>query len=223
MDNLFATLVAATVAFAATNIDDIFLLAVYFTQVNKTFRPRHIVIGQYVGFVGIMAISALGFVGALLIPEWIIGLLGFAPIYMGIRGFIKGRQEEVADEAALVQPNAASKGLPGKLINPHILSVAVVTFANGGDNISVYIPMFAGKTLPELGAIMLIFMLGLGLWCYLGYTIGRQPMLKQLIQRFGHLIVPIVLIGLGVYILVESGTLTAIAQLVQGQAVVGHP
>jgi cadmium resistance protein CadD (predicted permease) len=37
-------------AFTATNLDDLVILTLLFSQVNATFRHRHVVIGQYLGF-----------------------------------------------------------------------------------------------------------------------------------------------------------------------------
>lgn len=209
-----AIIIATVVAFVASNIDDIFLLAMYFTQVNTTFRKRHIVLGQYLGFAGILGVSLLGFVGALVVSEQIIGLLGFAPIYMGLRRLAQGRKEPTVETPGILpQSTSQTRSLFSAFLNRQTYSVAVVTFANGGDNISIYIPMFAGKTLPELGIILMIFVALIALWCYLGYRLGNYPMLARIIEQYGHVIVPFVLIGLGIYILVESGSLEAILTL----------
>lgn len=199
-----ATVITAVVAFVATNVDDIFLLAVYFTQVNTTFRVRHIVLGQYIGFAAILAVSLLGFVGALLIPEAIIGLLGFAPIYIGIKRLLQKSQPSEAEPEVMIISETTSRR---SLFAAQTYSVAVVTLANGGDNISIYIPLFAGKTLLEVGLVVVVFALLIAVWCYLGYRIGNYPALSRLIHRYGHFVVPIVLIGLGIFILVDSGTI----------------
>lgn len=46
----------AIVAFAATNIDDIFVLTLFFAQ--KNLRRWHVVTGQYLGIAGLIAIRA---------------------------------------------------------------------------------------------------------------------------------------------------------------------
>jgi cadmium resistance transport/sequestration family protein len=215
MSDILATILAAAGAFAATNIDDIFLLAVYFTQVNATFRNRHIVLGQYMGFAAILGVSALGYLGALIIPEAIIGLLGFAPIYMGIRRLMQRQPDQPEPETVSVPAESAPRtaSIGAALFSPQTYSVALVTFANGGDNISVYLPLFAGKTAAELGITLAVFALLIALWCYLGYRLGNYPTLSQLIKRYGRIIVPFVLIALGLYILAESGTVTAFLDL----------
>jgi cadmium resistance protein CadD (predicted permease) len=91
-----------------------------------------------------------------------------------------------------------------------VLSVAVVTFANGADNIGIYTPLFASSTLPEVLVTLTVFYLMLFLWCLAGYFIARQPAMAKLLGRYGHIVMPLVLIGLGVFIVLESGTLSLV-------------
>lgn len=87
-------ILAGVSAFIATNIDDILLLTLFFSQVDGNFRKRHVVVGQYLGFIVLLFISLLGYFGALsLRPEWI-GLLGFAPIVIGINKLAQSQKRE---------------------------------------------------------------------------------------------------------------------------------
>ena len=47
-----------------------------------------------------------------------------------------------------------------------------------------------------------------GVWCALGYLLVNNKLLGGAIRRYGHLVLPIVLIALGAYIL--SGALVLI-------------
>lgn len=60
MYEFIVVIITAVVAFATTNLDDIFLLMLFFSQVNATFRSQHIVIGQYLGFAVLVGVSVLG-------------------------------------------------------------------------------------------------------------------------------------------------------------------
>jgi len=78
--------------------------------------------------------------------------------------------------------------------------VAGVTIANGGDNLGVYIPLFASAT----GAIPIyaaIFAVMTALWCWIGYRLVRNRWVGERLRRYGHLLLPYVLIALGLYIL----------------------
>jgi cadmium resistance protein CadD (predicted permease) len=164
------------------------------------------VLGQYLGFIIILALSMVGYLAGLVIPEQVIGLLGLAPIYIGVRQLLRGRDNASDDEVGELadQPKPQMTSWLATFLHPKTYSVAVVTVANGGDNISVYIPLLAGKTLPALGVTLIIFMILIGVWCFLGDRLGSNPILARLIQHYGHLLVPFVLIGLGIYILIES-------------------
>jgi len=43
----------------------------------------------------------------------------------------------------------------------------------------------------------------LAAWCIAGYLIHRQKAVAYTLQRWGHWIVPVVLIALGIYILLD--------------------
>ncbi|MFM6515115.1 MAG: transporter, partial [Microcystis panniformis] len=50
-------------AFVATNLDDILILTILFSQTGKLFRRRDIVIGQYIGFILLVIASLAGLFG----------------------------------------------------------------------------------------------------------------------------------------------------------------
>jgi len=61
-------------AFVATNIDDIFVLMMFFSSSyssSMTFPVRQIVLGQYIGIGLLVAISALGSLISLIVPPYI--------------------------------------------------------------------------------------------------------------------------------------------------------
>ena len=76
MEWIIGTVAIAVTAFTATNIDDILILTIFFAQVNSEFRPRHILIGQYLGFGLILLASLPGYLGGLVIDHKWLGLLG---------------------------------------------------------------------------------------------------------------------------------------------------
>ena len=208
MDELANVVLVAAVAFASTNIDDIFVLMLFYSQVNAVFRPKHIFIGQYLGFIGLIVISTLGYFGTLAIPREWIGFLGLAPIALGIRGLVRPREETANDEPTAPQTTArAGPSFIDALLNPQAYSVAAVTFANGGDNIGIYVPLFARGSVLDLTVTIGVFLLLVAVWCYLGAALAYHPTIAKMLDRYGHRIVPFVLIGLGIFILLESGAL----------------
>jgi cadmium resistance protein CadD (predicted permease) len=86
-----------------------------------------------------------------------------------------------------------------------ILTVAGVTFSNGGDNIGIYTPLFAKyNSAFEVIFISTIFMIMTAVWCIIAYYLVRHPLIATRTKKIGHIIFPLVLIGLGVYILLTS-------------------
>ncbi|WP_442778038.1 cadmium resistance transporter [Tumidithrix helvetica] len=197
-------IVAAVSAFVATNIDDIIILTIFYSQVSPTFRSKHIFIGQYLGFSALILLSLPGFLGGLVIPRTWIGLLGFVPIAIGIHTLISHQDDE--NHAQNTSPEFRSRSFLSSFFAPQIYHVAAVTFANGGDNISIYIPLFASSDLVGLGVILSVFFLLVGLWCYAAHLLTRYQPFARVLTRYGKAFVPYVLIGLGIYILIESRT-----------------
>jgi cadmium resistance transport/sequestration family protein len=202
------TIFAAIAAFAASNIDDIFLLMLYFSQSNQSFTKRHIILGQYLGIGLLVLLSLLGYFGAMLIPKEWIGLLGILPIILGIRQLLSKKEEEEIESIEGVNTDRA--GLVSAILSPQTYAIALVTFANGGDNVSIYIPLFAAQNLFGLTLIILVFALMIALWLYLGYSLGKYPIIMKLVKKYGHIAVPFVLIGLGIFILYENKSLSLV-------------
>ncbi|MGG0177606.1 cadmium resistance transporter [Gottfriedia acidiceleris] len=213
-------IISSIIFFAATNIDDIFLLMSWFSQAKTIEEKRYVVFGQYVGFIFILFFSLIGSFGALIISEAWIGLLGLFPVYLGMKQLIElyqerklrlrsvdgdiGCDDELDDTEEDVSTNRFS--WLKKVMNPNILKLATITFANGGDNIGVYVPYFSSKSIGEIILIVVLFLCLVAIWCYFGSLLVRHPIIAKGIERYGHIVVPFVLIALGIFILVENGT-----------------
>ena len=206
MSGLVTAIPTGVTAFIVTNIDDLAILTLFFTQVNATFRCRHIFIGQYLGFSALIIASLPGFFGGLIVPQPWIGLLGSMPIAIGINSLLK-REEDSSEEVK--ENTGQSEQSPIASFSPQTYSVAAVAFANGSDNIGIYVPLFASSTLESLLVILGVFFLLVGVWCYAAYQLTRLGTIANVLTRYSNTLVPFVLIGLGVLIVVESGTLSS--------------
>lgn len=204
-----AAITTAIAAFAATNIDDIIVLMLFFTQVNATFHRSHIVAGQYLGFTAIIVASLPGFFGGLIVPRTWIGLLGLVPIVIGISYLLKKTTDEVQEVAHFdLTPSKSVFSKIAGILSPQTYKVAAVTVANGGDNIGIYVPLFASNNIASLGVILCIFFLLVGVWCYLGYQLTRHRVVALVLTRYTSALIPFIFIGLGIFILIKSDTLT---------------
>jgi cadmium resistance protein CadD (predicted permease) len=207
---LISTLVIGISTALATTFDDNLYLTAFFGKVNRTFRPKHIVLGEFVGFTALVLASLPGFFGGLLIPSTWIGLLGLLPIIIGISHLMS--REDGGEEVQTVSMNFTSdarshrrkKSLWATLRDRQTYRVSAVTIANGGNNIGIYVPLFATSNLPSLGVILCVCYVSVGVWCCLSYFMTRNPLMAPLLTRYGRKIFPFVLIWLGFSILMKS-------------------
>jgi cadmium resistance protein CadD (predicted permease) len=149
------------IAFVATNIDDIFVLMMFFSSL--TFPVRQVVLGQYIGIGLLIAISVLGSLIALVVPTYIIGLMGIIPIAIGIKNLVEIRKKNKSASRQVVQDKKNRSSLS-------FLAVAAVTFSNGGDNIGVYVPLFSKYNIvSQIATLTAVFIAMTAVWCVTSY------------------------------------------------------
>jgi cadmium resistance protein CadD (predicted permease) len=187
----------AIVVFVSTNIDDVFVLVGFFA--DPEFNPVEIVMGQYVGISALFAISVVGSKLALAISPPYVGLFGLFPIALGAKKLFDLYRNR---EQRNIRP-AHSNHLRS---NARAATVALVTVANGADNIGVYIPTFAIHTGYQIGVIAVVFAVMTASWCFFAHWLVRHPALGAPIRRYSHRVTPLVLIGIGVLIIFEAGS-----------------
>lgn len=192
---MITTIAAAVAMFAGTNIDDIVVLTVLFVASASQGRPRawQIVAGQYLGLITLVAISVVAALGLVIVPQDWVGLLGVLPLSLGLWTLIRGLRSDDDDE-----PPVAATGMAG---------VAAITIANGADNIAVYTPVFRTLGAPQTALTIAVFLICVGIWCYAGSVLGTRRKVVDTLERVEHWLVPAVFIGLGIFILLESGVL----------------
>ncbi|WP_313608815.1 cadmium resistance transporter [Rhizobium sp.] len=196
---MLSTIGAAIALFVATNIDDIFVLLGFFA--DPKFRPRQIVTGQYLGIAALVAASIMASLVSLVFPSAYVGLLGVLPIVIGVKKLFDLRKSGEEDETAV----------PARRDLSNVISVAAVTVANGGDNIGIYTPVFATSTSFQIGIFAAVFMVMVGLWLAFAHWLVNHPSIGAPIRRFGHVIVPFVLIAIGGFVLYEAGSFSLIS------------
>jgi cadmium resistance protein CadD (predicted permease) len=76
----------------------------------------------------------------------------------------------------------------------------LITLSNGADNVGVYVPFFSVNR-SHLWLIFASYAFLVALWCMLGKWLGSHRVILNAVNRVGHLLVPIVFIGLGIFIL----------------------
>lgn len=212
---MIATIITSIISFIGTNIDDTFVLAVWFSQVDSHFQKKDVVIGQFVGFEFLVLISVFAAYGLSFLPTDKVGWLGVIPIIVGIQKWYQYRKKtaENPEETAVKKvinhdlKFRINKRLPHltHIIRTQMLSVAFVTISNGAGNLTVYIPLFTEYSIGELILTVVVFTIMTGVWCFIGYTIANLPFIKDKLEHYKEIIIPIVFVAIGVYVLWESG------------------
>lgn len=186
--------------FVSTNIDDIFLLAAFFS--DNELRVRAIVFGQCLGIGLLVVASCLVALFSLALPDGFVSFLGILPLYLGISklpALWTTTNDSEENGAIQAEEKSIERGTGSQIV-----AVSAVTIANGGDNLGVYIPLFA-SSLDAIPLFVIVFAILTICWCFLGFLLVNNQIIGQHIKRYGHKMLPVVLIFLGIHIL--SGVL----------------
>jgi len=188
----FASLLATgTTAFVASNIDDTFILILLFS--TPGLLVHNIILGQFLGILVLVIISSLAAFLTLAVPLFVIGLMGFIPIILGIKRLLELQEAPIKKKQFL------------KTEHLSLLLVSAVTISNGGDDIGVFTPLFAKYNTPaEVTILVILFMVMTGLWCIATFYFIKHPFVVSRVKYFSRIVTPFALICIGVYIILDS-------------------
>ncbi|HEW7061026.1 TPA: CadD family cadmium resistance transporter [Streptococcus pneumoniae] len=195
------TIISAIGVYISTSIDYLIILIILFAQLSQNKRKWHIYAGQYLGtglLVGASLVAA--YVVNFVPEEWMVGLLGLIPIYLGIRFAIVGEDAE-EEEEEIIERLEQSKA------NQLFWTVTLLTIASGGDNLGIYIPYFASLDWSQTLVALLVFVIGIIIFCEISRVLSSIPLIFETIEKYERIIVPLVFILLGLYIMYENGTI----------------
>lgn len=195
---ILSSVLQAIGLFIATNIDDIIVLSLFFARgAGQRGTTTRIILGQYLGFAGILGAAVLVSLGAgAFLPPEAIPYFGLIPLCLGLWAAWeawRGDDDDDDDEAKVEGKNVA------------VWTVAGVTFANGGDNIGVYVPVFLSVGPAAVVAYCIVFLLLVAVLVVLARFVATRRPIAEALERWEHILFPIVLIGLGFVILVSGG------------------
>jgi cadmium resistance protein CadD (predicted permease) len=192
---VYSTIGLAVVVFASSNIDNLFVLLGFFA--DPRFGARQVALGQYLGVAALLAVSTIASLAALLVPSPYIGLLGLVPLGIGVKKLVDDSNREA---------NSATRAMPGKF--GQTLMVATVTIANGGDNIGIYVPVFATQPTTALVIMTPVFALLVTVWLLFAHWLVNHRALGAPLRRCARLGTPLVLIAVGLSVIYRAGSLS---------------
>ena len=229
---VWATLQIAFAAGLATTFDDNIYLTAFFGEVNRTFRPIHVVVGEILGFSTLLVVSLIGYAAGMALPASTVGLLGVLPILIGIQNLIelvRESQRQARDTAfETIESSQSGERIAYKtgfrarrlslwdvLRDRKTYDVAVVSISNGSNNLSIYIPLFASLSQGKLLVVIPVLYLFIAAWLTLSFALTRMPGITLVLSRYAKVIFPFVLMWLGCRILSDSGAIGLIQHLWQ--------
>jgi cadmium resistance protein CadD (predicted permease) len=200
VSSLPAEIATAAALFAGTNVDDLVVLGVLSASAQAAtaesaspLRRWQLWGGQYAGFTVLVGLSLAAGRGLAVIPEHWLGLLALVPIALGVVRLAAAVRSQRSGEPP---PAPSAGGLGG---------VAALTIVNGADNLAVYTPFFAASDAGRIAVTLAVFAVGVALWCLAGWLLVRHSRAAQAVQRYGHWILPVAFILIGLYLLQELG------------------
>lgn len=195
------TIISAIGVYISTSIDYLIVLIILFAQLSQNKQKWHIYAGQYLGTGLLVGVSLVAAYVVNFVPEaWMVGLLGLIPIYLGIRFAIVGEGAEEEEEEI-------TERLEQSKANQLFWTVTLLTISSGGDNLGIYIPYFASLDWAQTLVALLVFAIGVIIFCELSRVLSSIPLISETIGKYKRIIVPLVFILLGLYIMYESGTI----------------
>ncbi|MEN3225133.1 MULTISPECIES: cadmium resistance transporter [Mycolicibacterium] len=193
---ILSSILPAIGLFIVTNIDDIIVLSLFFARgAGQRGTTARITAGQYLGFAGILGAAVLVTLGAgAILPPGLIPYFGLIPLALGLRAAWEAwRATDGGDDDAKVADKTVG-----------VLTVAGVTFANGGDNIGVYVPVFLSVGPAGVLAYCVVFLALVAVLIIAARFLATRRPIAEVLERWEHILFPIVLIGLGIFILISG-------------------
>jgi cadmium resistance protein CadD (predicted permease) len=183
----------SAVAFVSTSLDNLFLLMGL--MAGSRVRSRDAALGYGLALALILSIGVAGSYAADLIADGALRYLGLIPLTMGIGRAWKALRE--SKDAPTSDAAPAGRG---------IASVFGVMLANSGDSLAVFTPLMS-ETSDRLVFVIVATTLGMGaLWSLAARSVVRHPRLAPSLRAIDRYAVPLLLVGIGVYILTDTPT-----------------
>ncbi len=195
-------LVTTLLVFLATNIDFTLILTIVFAEIDHT-QDRFVYFGNLTAMTIIIATALImTFFVHFLPEEWMLGLLGLVPLYMGLKAFAELALPPKKQHHESLSTIGEQKG------NQLLRTILFMCLATSGDNVGIYVSLLAGKNKVEWILIFGLFMALTLLSLISAKRLAEMPVLSKEVQKHQRVIIPFLLVALGFFIMKDSGLLT---------------
>lgn len=182
-----------TITFLSVNLDFFFML-IFLLQKYELVK---VIIGYLLGVLTLMTVSYLiGRSLASFLPEWLLGALGFLPIYLAFHDNDETKK---------------NKEHKSQILNVFITYLSVCA----GCNLSIFLPVLAGESLPNfLKTLVFISVLTIAI-VILIKLIANIPIVSRIMKQYGEKLMKVCYIAIGLYVFWDSGLITHLLGLLK--------
>lgn len=106
------------------------------------------------------------------------------------------------------------KSIFHNILHPQALETALIVIGNSGDNIAIYVPLFATTSQFNLIIVFITFYCCISIMLAMSYCFTNFQFIEIFLKSFGDWCVPFLLIGIGIYILMKSVFLNLLLSVV---------
>jgi cadmium resistance protein CadD (predicted permease) len=198
-----AALVLVTAGgFVATNLDNLLILVGLLGAGGARHWP--ILLAFALAAAGALLVALLGGLAGTFVDPGQVGYLGLLPIALGCAQLYRNL---CVGESCASTPEERSDQAPGAGAEAGVvLATFLVMASNSGDSIALFLPLFAESRRDALVVEVATCLLMILLWCHLAKQAVRRPVLAKALQRQGRYLVPLLMIAVGGYVLLDTGT-----------------
>lgn len=176
----------AVTAYVSTNLDNLVLLA----SIAASQQARGPLLRGYAAssLIVLVLSGSFALLSLFLHPDHL-GYAGLVPIALGLRMLLRPARDVAAG------PAGASAQ-----------AIAVMLTANSTDTVATFGPLYAESEPLVVGTVILGFVLVSLLWGFLAVRVGARIGRSATIRRLAGKLTPLMMIAVGIYVLVDTGT-----------------
>lgn len=196
MNSFLAIVPVTAAAYIATNLDNFVLLV----SLLARFRSRPLAVAS--GYLACMGL--VGVVGFLIgeaantAPVEYLGFLGLIPVSIGVIGIIRlfpGRQDRGTGDARSIDSG-----------HTVFVTTLLAQLGNAADSLVTFGILFADSAQAADYLILLTLIMMAGVFVLAAAYAVRHPNMGRIIERFADRITPFILLFVGIYVLMNTGT-----------------
>ena len=200
---ILGLLVLVAGSFVATNLDNLLILVILLGAAPR--RRAAVLLGYMGSAVIIVSVATIGVALGTILDPGLVGYLGLVPLSLGLYTLWRQLPGEAGGKTTEREGTVRSSPLAGSELRIG-LSSFVLMLSNSGDSLVIFLPLLTESSREALLLIISSYLLIVLAWAGLSLLISANESLARRIEQQGNRLVPWVRIGVGVYILLDTGT-----------------